>query len=377
LNFYLFVEESITSVLRKMLPEVNSTQLSLNQEKLNEFVGKFVNDFGAALHAPTVILGEKLGLYKALSEGEFSAAELAAKTGTKERYVLEWLSAQAASGYVMYNDKTGKFWMTPEQKFTLADEKSPAYLPGAFYIASADMKDEAKLADAFRTGKGFGWHEHDGYLFRGTEKFFRPGYVANLVSSWLPSLDGVIAKLERGCSVADIGCGYGSSTILMAKAFPNSSFYGFDYHDLSIQMARRAAEAEGVAERAKFQVASAKSFPGEGYDLATVFDALHDMGDPVGASKHVRQSLNPDGTWMIVEPMANESLKDNLNPIGRIYYSASTILCTPASVSQEIGLALGAQAPESKIREVVQAGGFTRFRRSTQTPFNRIFEARP
>jgi len=352
--------------------------MSLDQGKLNEFVGKFVSDFGATLHAPTIILGEKLGLYKTMAAtGAVTPAELSAKTGTRERYVREWLSAQAAAGYAMYDQRTGKYWLSPEQAFALADENSPAYLPGAFYIASAIFKDEAKIVDAFRTGKGVGWHEHDGYLFRGTEKFFRPGYAANLVPSWLPSLTGVVPKLERGASVADIGCGHGSSTIIMAKAFPNSSFVGYDYHDLSIQTARRAAEREGVSDRISFEVADAKSYPGRNFDLVTVFDALHDMGDPAGAARHVCKSLNPDGTWMIVEPMACETTQENLNPVGRIFYSASTMLCTPASLSQDVGLALGAQAPESRIQEVVRNGGFTRFRRATQTPFNRVFEARP
>jgi 2-polyprenyl-3-methyl-5-hydroxy-6-metoxy-1,4-benzoquinol methylase len=352
--------------------------MDLDQVKLNEFVGKFVADFGAALHAPTIILGEKLGLYKAMAgAGELSAQELASKTGTRERYVQEWLASQAAAGYAMYNPKTGKYWLTPEQAFTLADDSSPAYLPGAFYIASAIFRDEPKVVDAFRTGRGLGWHEHDGYLFRGTEMFFRPGYAANLVPSWLPSLEGVVAKLERGANVADIGCGHGASTIIMAQAYPNSSFVGYDYHELSIQTARKIAERKGLADRIKFVVADAKAYPGENFDLVTVFDALHDMGDPTGAARHVCQSLNPDGTWMIVEPMANELTADNLNPVGRIFYSASTMLCTPASISQEVGLALGAQAGDSQIEKAVTAGGFTRFRRATQTPFNRIFEARP
>ncbi|HZW57283.1 MAG TPA: class I SAM-dependent methyltransferase [Nitrososphaerales archaeon] len=352
---------------------------AIDQEKLNEFVGKFASDFGASLHASTVILGEKLGLYKAMAEEgkQISSQELASKTGTRERYLREWLAAQAAAGYAMYDADTNKYWLTPEQAFTLADENSPAYLPGAFFIASALFKDEPKITDAFRTGKGVGWHEHDGILFKGTEKFFRPGYVANLVPSWLPALDGVVAKLLRGARVADIGCGHGASTIIMAKAFPNSSFVGYDYHELSIQVARRAAEREGFESQIKFEVADAKSFPEENLDLVTIFDALHDMGDPAGAAKHIYRSLNPDGTWMIVEPMAGETTRDNLNPVGRIYYSASTMLCTPASISQEVGLALGAQAPESEIRKVIRSGGFTRFRRATQTPFNRVFEARP
>jgi SAM-dependent methyltransferase len=352
---------------------------AIDQRKLDEFLGKFVSDFGASLHAPTIILGEKLGLYKAMAEEgrPVSAEELAFKTGTKERYVREWLAAQASAGYAMYDEGTNKYWLTPEQAFTLADENSPAYLPGAFFIASALFKDEPKIADAFRTGTGVGWHEHDGILFRGTEKFFRPGYASNLVPSWLPALDGVIAKLQKGARVADVGCGHGASTIIMAKAFPNSSFVGYDYHEPSIQVARRAAEREGFETKVKFEVANAKSFPEKNLDLVTIFDALHDMGDPAGAAKHIYDSLNPDGTWMIVEPMAGETTKENLNPVGRIYYSASTMICTPASISQEVGLALGAQAPESEIKRVVRSGGFTRFRRATQTPFNRVFEAKP
>src|SRR5579872_807016 len=325
--------------------------MDLDQVKLNEFVGKFVADFGAALHAPTIILGEKLGLYKAMAgAGELSPQELASKTGTKERYVREWLASQAAAGYAMYDPKTGKYWLTAEQVFTLADDTSPAYLPGAFYIASAIFRDEPKVVDAFRTGRGLGWHEHDGYLFRGTEMFFRPGYAANLIPSWLPALEGVVAKLERGANVADIGCGHGASTIIMAEAFPNSSFVGYDYHDASIQTARKTAERKGLADRIKFEVASAQAYPGGSFDLVTVFDALHDMGDPSGAARHVYQSLNPDGTWMIVEPMANELTVDNLNPVGRIFYSASTMLCTPASISQDVGLALGARQEIPRLR---------------------------
>jgi SAM-dependent methyltransferase len=351
---------------------------ALDQEKVNRIMGQFVNDLGAAMQAPTIVLGEKLGLYKAMAGvGELTSQELATRTGTNERYVREWLSAQAASGYVMYNHLSGKFWLSPEQTFTFADENSPAYLPGAFYIASAMTKDESKLVEAFKTGKGVGWHEHDANLFWGTEKFFRPGYAANLVSSWLPALDGVVAKLERGAKVADVGCGHGASTIIMAKAYPKSKFVGYDYHAASIEVAKANARKEGVDDRVSFEVASAKNYPGKDFDLVAVFDALHDMGDPAGAAAHVRQSLKPDGTWLIVEPYANERLEENLNPVGRIFYSASTMLCTGGSLDQEVGLALGAQAPESRIRDVVTRGGFTRFRRATQTAFNRVFEARP
>jgi SAM-dependent methyltransferase len=351
---------------------------AIDQEKLNQFLGKFVGDLGAALHAPTVIVGEKLGLYKAMAgAGELTSKELAVMTGTKERYVREWLAAQAASGYVTYDHLSDKYWLTPEQAFTLADENSPAYLPGAFYIAASVFMDEPKLVEAFKTGKGVGWHEHSSVLFKGTEMFFRPGYAANLVSSWIPALDGVVAKLERGAKVADVGCGHGASTIIMAKAYPNSTFIGYDYHGPSIEAARKKAEAEGLGNRVRFETASAASFPEKDLDLVAVFDALHDMGDPAGVSAHIRRSLKPDGTWMIVEPFANETVAENLNPVGRIYYSASTMICTGASVAQEVGLALGAQASESSLREVVTRGGFSRFRKATQTPFNRVFEAKP
>ncbi|MGD0636713.1 MAG: methyltransferase domain-containing protein [Nitrososphaerales archaeon] len=350
----------------------------VNQERLNEFLGRFVADLGATLHAPTVILGERLGLYKAMAAaGPLTPGELASRTGVSERYLREWLSAQAAAGYAMYDAGSGMYRLTPEQAYALADEKSPAYVPGAFYISASVFSDQEKIAEAFRTGAGVGWHEHDIDLFRGTEKFFRPGYSANIVSSWLPAMDGVVEKLGRGAMVADIGCGHGASTIIMAKAFPESTFVGYDYHDRSIQEARRAAEREGVSDRVRFEVASAKSFPGKGYDLVTIFDALHDMGDPAGAASHVRQAMRPDGTWLIVEPYANGKVEDNLNPVGRIFYSASTMICTPNSVAQEVGLALGAQASDQRIEEVVRQGGFTRFRRAAQTPFNRIFEARP
>jgi SAM-dependent methyltransferase len=350
----------------------------VNQEKLNQFLGKFVGDLGATFHAPTVLIGEKLGLYKAMAgEEELTPGELASKTGTHERYIREWLASQAASGYAMYNPKTGKYWLSPEQAVALADESSPAYIPGAFYLAAAVMKDEPKILAAFKSGKGVGWHEHDIDLFKGTEKFFRPGYAANIVPAWLPALDGVVSKLEEGAKVADVGCGHGTSTIIMAKAYPKSSFVGYDYHKESISKAREIASKEGLGDRVKFEVAAAKTYPGKDFDLVAVFDALHDMGDPAGAAAHVLHSLKKDGTWMIVEPFANEKLEDNLNPVGRLFYSASSQICTEASRSQEVGLALGAQASDSQLRDVVMEGGFTRFRRATETPFNRVFEARP
>jgi SAM-dependent methyltransferase len=345
--------------------------------KLNAFIGQFVTDLGAAVHAGMVVIGEKLGLYKALAGNAMTAAQLAAKTKTDERYVREWLASQAAGGYITYDEKSGKFGLSNEQAFALATEDSPAYVPGAFELAVGSLAAVPRIAESFRTGAGMGWHEHDEGVFHGCEKFFRPGYVANLVSSWIPALDGVKEKLEAGARVADVGCGKGASTLLMAKAFPKSQFFGFDYHDKSIEAARESAERNGVADRVTFDVSSAKDFPGKDYDFVAVFDCLHDMGDPIGAAQHVRQSLSRDGVWMIVEPFANDQLKDNLNPVGRVYYSFSTLLCTPCSRSQEVGLCLGAQAGETRIREVVASAGFNRFRRATETPFNIVYEARP
>jgi ubiquinone/menaquinone biosynthesis C-methylase UbiE len=351
--------------------------MALDMDKLNVFLGQFVGDLGAAVHSGMVVIGEKLGLYKALAEGPLNSAELAAKTRTDERYVREWLSSQAAGGYVTYNEQTQKFSLSEEQAFTLANEDSPAYLPGAFQLALGSLAAVPRITEAFRSGAGMGWNEHDDDVFHGCEKFFRPSYAANLVSSWIPSLHGVQAKLEAGARVADVGCGKGSSTVLMAKAFPKSQFFGFDYHDKSIEGARATAAKEGLEVRLNFGVAKAKAFPGRDYDLVTVFDCLHDMGDPVGAATHVRNSLSKDGTWMIVEPFAHDELKDNLNPVGRVYYSFSTLLCTPCSRSQEVALCLGAQSGEKRIREVVTAAGFSRFRRAAETPFNVVYEARP
>lgn len=351
--------------------------MAINEEKLNQLLGRFVTDFGAAFHAGLVVIGENLGLYKALAgTTPLTAAELAERTNTNERYVREWLNAQAAGGYVEYDAATNRYYLSDEQAFTLADETSPAYLPGAFLVAVSALRAVPKLTERFRTGEGLGWHEHDHGLFRGTELFFRPGYAANLMSSWIPALDGVEAKLHAGAKVADVGCGLGASTILMAGAYPNSTFIGFDYHAPSIEMARQRAADAGVADRVRFEVARAKDYPGNDYDFVAFFDCLHDMGDPVGAASHVRQSLAADGTWMVVEPFANDQVGDNLNPVGRAFYAASTLICTPASLSQEVGLALGAQAGEARLREVVISGGFTSFRRATETPFNLIFEAK-
>ena len=350
---------------------------ALDMNKLNAFIGQFVADLGASAHAGMVVIGEKLGLYRALAGGRMSPAELAAATGTDERYVREWLSSQAAGGYVTYDEKDKTFSLTEEQAFTLAREDSPAYLPGAFELALGSLAAVPRITESFRTGAGMGWHEHDAGVFHGCEKFFRPAYAANLVSSWIPSLNDVRQKLEAGARVADVGCGKGASTLLMAKAFPKSRFFGFDYHDKSVEAARDYAQRDGVADRVTFEVSQAKNFPGQDYDLVAVFDCLHDMGDPIGAATHVRQSLANDGTWMIVEPFANDDLKDNLNPVGRVYYSFSTLLCTPCSRSQEVGLCLGAQAGEKRIREVVTAAGFRRFRRAAETPFNIVYEGRP
>ena len=354
----------------------SSPGTALDMDKLNAFVGQFVGDLGAAVHAGMVVIGEKLGLYKALATGAMTSAELAAKTGTDERYLREWLASQAAGGYVTYDDATKKFSLSAEQAFTLANEDSPAYLPGAFELAWGSLAAVPRIAESFRTGAGMGWHEHEESVFHGCEKFFRPGYAANLVSTWIPALQGVREKLEAGARVADVGCGKGASTLLMAAAFPKSKFFGFDYHDKSIQGARDSAKRAGVADRVTFEVAKAKEYPGSGYDFVAVFDCLHDMGDPVGAAAHIRQSLAPGGTWMIVEPFANDDLKNNLNPVGRVYYGFSTLLCTPSSRSQEVGLCLGAQAGEARIRDVVTAAGFRHFRRATETPFNIVYEAR-
>lgn len=351
--------------------------MAVDMEKLNAFVGRFVGDLGAAVHSGMVVIGEKLGLYKALAEGPVNSSELAAKTKTDERYVREWLASQAAGGYVTYDEKTCKFSLTEEQVFTLVNEDSPAYLPGAFQLALGSLAAVPRITESFRSGAGMGWHEHHDDVFHGCEKFFRPSYAGNLVNSWIPALEGVQAKLEAGARVADVGCGKGASTLLMAEAFPKSKFIGFDYHDKSIAGAREAAKRKGIANRVSFEVASAKKFPGQDYDLVAVFDCLHDMGDPVGASAHVRKSLAKDGTWMIVEPFANDELKDNLNPVGRVYYSFSTLLCTPSSRSQEVALCLGAQSGEKRIRDVVTEGGFSRFRRAAETPFNIVYEARP
>ena len=351
--------------------------MAINETKLNDFMGRFVGDLGAVMHAATIVVGDQLGLYKRLADGPTDVESLARLTETDPRYLREWLSAQAASGYVQYDAATQLFSLSEEQAFALAQEGSPAFIPGAFQIAVAQFKAIPKMMQAMRTGLGLGWHEHDAALFHGTERFFRPGYAANLVNSWLPALEGVEARLKAGARVADVGCGHGASTIIMAEAHPSSTFVGFDYHEPSIQHARKAARDAGLGDRVSFEVARAQDFPGTDYDLVAMFDCLHYMGDPAGAAAHVRTSLKPDGTWLIVEPFANDRLEDNLNPVGRIFYSASTFICTPASRSQEVGACLGAQAGEQRLREVVTQGGFKRFRRAAETPFNLVLEARP
>jgi SAM-dependent methyltransferase len=364
-----------TSPTEKEDAMATATQ-TVDQKKLEQFIGQFVQDFGAALHSATVVLGDRLGLYKALAREPANSAELAQRTRTDERHVREWLHAQAASGYISYDAAADRYYLDPEQAFALADENGLS-IPGAFLVSAALVKDEPRLLEAFRSGRGLGWHEHHDDLFTGTERFFRPNYNAHLVESWLPALDGVKARLEAGAKVADVGCGHGASTILMAQAFPRSNFTGFDYHEASIIRAREAALDAGVAGPARFRVATAKDYPGRDYDLVAFFDCLHDMGDPAGVARHVRESLKPDGTWMIVEPFAHERATENYNPLGRLYYSASTLICTPCSKAQEVGLALGSQASEARLKELVMQGGFTRFRRAAETPFNRVFEARP
>ena len=350
----------------------------INEAKLEAFMGQAVADMGAIISAPLFGIGEKLGLYKAMANaGPLTSEEVAERSGAAERNVREWLRNQAAGGYITYDPDSDRYTLPDEHALALADEDSPFYILGVYDSIASLYADEDQILEAFRSGRGMGWHEHDHRLFRGTERFFRPGYRGNLVSEWIPALDGVEAKLERGAKVADVGCGHGASTVIMAEAFPNSQFVGFDYHEASIERAAEAAEEAGVGDRISFEVAAAKDYPGSGYDLVCVFDCLHDMGDPVGATAHVRQTLDDDGTWMIVEPFANDRVEENLNPVGRIFYGASTVICTPASLAQEVGLALGAQAGQARLTEVLSEGGFTRVRRATETPFNLILEARP
>jgi SAM-dependent methyltransferase len=354
-----------------------SAMQTVDEAKLEQFVGSMVGDLGATLNTALVRIGDQLGLYRAMKgAGPLTAAELAERTGTAERYIREWLAAQAAGGYVAYDGASGRYELPPEQALALADEESPAFMLGGFQLAASVLADEPKLAEAFRTGEGVGWHEHDHRLFEGTERFFRPGYRANIIDSWIPALDGVEAKLRAGARVADVGCGHGASTLIMAREFEASTFVGHDYHEGSIDAAAAAAVAEGLGDRVSFEVAGAKDYVGSGFDLICFFDALHDMGDPVGALVHARESLAPAGTVMIVEPFAGDRVEDNLNPVGRVYYCASTMLCTPGSLDQEVGLALGAQAGEARLAEVAREAGFSHFRRAAETPLNLVLEAR-
>ena len=350
--------------------------VSIDEGKLMEFLGKVVGDVGAAMSGALVVIGDKLGIYKALAAaGASTASELAKRTGVAERYLREWLANQAAGGYVTYDAQTGRYALPPEQAAALADESSPAFVPGLFQVAQAVWAGEPRIEERFRTGEGLAWGDQAHCLFEGTERFFRSGYVGNLVQSWLPALEGVVSKLERGAQVADVGCGHGASTILMAQAFPRSKFVGFDSHEESIRTANERARKAGVADRLRFEVAGATDYPGR-YDLVAYFDCLHDMADPIGAARHTRKSLADDGTWMVVEPFGNDRVEDNLNPVGRLYYAASTTLCVPCSLAGN-GPALGAQAGASRLKGVISEGGFSRVRVAAQTPFNYVFEARP
>lgn len=349
--------------------------MSVDEQRLNAFLGKAVGDLGAAVSAVLVSIGDELGFYKALKGGPLTAAELANKTGTNERYVREWLSNQAAGGYVEYDAATSRFSLTPEQALCLADPNGPADLPGAYQIVRDLFHVRDRALDNFRSGKGMEWGEHHACLFHGTERFFRASYNSNLLTGWLPALDGVVGKLKSGARLADVGCGHGASTILMAQAFPQSTFVGIDYHDKSIATARQRAKEAGVSN-AQFEVADAASYKGDKYDVIAFFDCIHDMADPGGAARHARESIKADGTVMVVEPFSSDRLEENLNPVGRVYYGASTMICVPVSLAKN-GPALGAQAGEQRLRDVfVKQGGFSRFRRATETPFNIVLEAR-
>jgi SAM-dependent methyltransferase len=356
---------------------MTTTQI-IDSDRLQAFVGRAIGELGATLNAALVVIGDRLGLYRALADaGPLRPQELADRTGTTARYVEEWLNAQAAGGFVQYDPDVGRYGLSPEQALALTEETSEAFLPGAFQAFVALVRDERAIGEAFVTGGGVGWHEHDHDLVAGTERFFRPGYAAHLTSEWIPALDGIEARLRWGGRVADVGCGHGASTILMADAYPTAAVTGFDYHARSIDEARRAAAAAGLGDRVAFEVADAGEIPGGPFDLVTTFDALHDMGDPIGVARRIRSVLADGGAWLIVEPYAGDRVEDNLTPIGRIYYAASTLSCTPGALSQEGGLALGAQAGEARLREVVTAAGFTRFRRASETPVNLVLEARP
>ncbi len=351
--------------------------MSVDQDKLNTLVEQFVADLGATMSAGSIVIGHRLGLYRGLAAGPATAADLAARTKTHPRHVEEWLRCQTAGGYITYDPHTGFYRLTEEQAYALTDPEGSMYLPGAFVRALGALRAEPQITEAFRTGGGFPWHAHDPDVFVGTELFLRPAYLTNLIPHWIPALDGVEDRLQAGATVADVGCGLGASTALLAQAYPRSTFSGSDYHQPSIEQARKRAADAGVGDRTTFEVATAQTFTGTGYDLVATFDCLHDMGDPVGAARHVRDALTPDGSWLIVEPLAGETLADNLNPRGRMYYSISQFLCVPNGLAQPGGYALGAQAGETAIRQIVTDGGFTRFHRAAQTPFNVVYQARP
>lgn len=351
---------------------------TIDPDKLMSFVFRAVDEVGATLNTALVVMGDRLGYYRAMADGRpVTPGDLAGRTGTGEPYAREWLSAQAAGGYVTYDAATRRYTLPAEHAVALTDPTSPAYLPGFFQLAHGTVRDAPDILTAATDGDGLGWHAHNGDVHHGCERFFRTMYNAHLIGEWLPSLPGVVAKLEAGAHVADVGCGHGASTILMAQAFPASTFVGSDYHAASIDVARARAAEAGVADRVTFEVAPATEFSGTGYDLIAMFDSLHDMGDPVGAARHVRHAIADDGTWMVVEPMAGDRVEDNLNPVGRTYYGFSTLLCTPASLSQDVGLALGTQAGPARIRDVATTGGFTTFGTTASTPFNNVFAIRP
>lgn len=351
--------------------------MAIDEGRLNELLGRFVVDAGASLHAVNAVIGDRLGLYRALlAVMPATSADVAAEAGVGERYVREWLAGQAAGGYVTHDPATGRFGLTEEQAFALAAPDG-MQIAAAFHIPVAAARNAERITEAIRSDRGFGWHQHDPELFEGTERFFRPGYVANLTSSWIPALDGVEDKLRDGAVVADVGCGHGASTLLLGETYPRSRITGFDYHSPSIEQARKRATDAGLAARVSFEVAAAADFPGADYDLVAIFDALHDMPDPLGAARHIRDALRSDGTFLLVEPYAGDRLEDNLNPVGRLYYTASTVICVAHSMTAEPRTALGAQAGEARLTEILGEAGFTRVRRAATTPFNLILEARP
>ncbi|MFC7138774.1 class I SAM-dependent methyltransferase [Halosimplex aquaticum] len=360
-----------------MTTETRTEVGAMDDQKLSELVETSLTDLGATIHAALVVIGDELGLYTALDEdGPVTSAELAGNTATAERYVREWLRSQAAGGYVTYDPETDRYDLSPEQAYVLATKDSPVFMPGAFQLVASAAKIEPELREAFRTGDGIGWHEHDEDVFHGTERFFGPSYGAYLLD-WIAALDGVEETLKSGGRIADVGCGHGAPTLRMAEAYPNSTVVGIDYHEASIAVARERAESAGVADRVSFEVATASEYSGPDYDLVTMFNCFHDMGDPIGVAAHVRETLTDDGTWMLVEPYAADLVEDNFTPFGRLAYAISTVACTPNSLSQAVGYGLGAQAGEERTREVVTEGGLTRFRRAAETPTSLVFEAKP